>query len=523
MPTFVTITVKPSGGDFASLNSALTSIGTNFVTDDKQVTIECDTFVGGLAEQVTIPTITQDSTRYLVIKAAAGHEYNPATNAGFYLTSSVGFNATLSNSQNFTEFYDIGVKNTRTLANGRGFDNFGANNVIRRCYSMTASSSGAICFFLNNADALDISECLSYLGTTGFDFGNNFTRTADKLTAIDASAVGIDTGTADTTITNSLTLGSSNPYLGTFNAASSNNAGSSTDTPGTSPQNNRTTSDLADYAGGDYRTASGSTLATAGVGGTWIGYALEAGGGGVTADVEFTITAPTFNASASATLPSPVGDIDFTIDKPLFNANGSASLPNPIGDIGILISKPVFDSSGSATLPQPTGNVSITLGAPTFSGNGGATVPYPQGSISFDVLSPFFSATGSSTQPNPSGDVSFDVSTPLFNVNASVTLPNPSGNASFTINSPTFSVNGGASLPYPVGNVSITINEPVFNASGGSTLPQPSATVEFDINKPIFMATGTVSGLVVPLGVILTPVFGSNVLKLQATSNIIKL
>lgn len=279
MPTVVTLTVKPSGGNYTSLNTALAAIPSNIVTTDEQYDVVCDTFSGGLAEQVTVPTITQDATRYVHIKADTGHEYNPVDDSGFFLTASVGFSATVVNSQNFTRFSNIGAKNTRTATNGRGFDNFGTDNVITGVYSTTASTSGAIVFFLNNATNLDISYCLAVNGTTGFDFGNNFTRTADHLTSVDASAVGFDTGTADTTITNSLTIGSTDPYLGTFNASSDYNAGDSTDAPGSNSLDNRTTADFADYAGGDYRTASGSALANAGSGGTYIGYALEASAG----------------------------------------------------------------------------------------------------------------------------------------------------------------------------------------------------------------------------------------------------
>lgn len=286
MPTLVTITVKPSGGDYTSLNTALAAVASNLTVSDEQVTIECDTFTGGLAERVTIPSITQDATRYLVVKAAAGHEYNHVDDSGFYLTASVAFGATLSNSQSFTQFYDIGAKNTRTLGNARVFDCFGSNNVISGCYGESSGSAGSIVFFLNNATNLDISYCLSFGGTTGFDFGNNFTRTALNLTSVDASSVGFDTGTADTTIKNSFSFGSSDPYLGTFNASSTNNAGDSTDTPGAFPQNNRTSADFVNYAFGDYRTASSSALATAGDGGTFIGFELEAATGGFTLDVD---------------------------------------------------------------------------------------------------------------------------------------------------------------------------------------------------------------------------------------------
>lgn len=279
MPALVTITVKPSGGDYTSLNTALAAVASDLTVSDEQVTIECDTFSGGLAEQVDVPTITQDATRYLEIKAASGHEYNPVDDSGFFLTANIGFTGVFVNSNNFTRLHGIGVKNTRTLGSGRGVQWNGNDCVISNVYATTTSSSGASCFLLTNANNLTINNCLSHLGTTGFDFGNNNTRTANKLTSIDASSIGFRTGTANTTITDSLTIGSSDPYSGTFNASSSNNASDSTDAPGTSPFNNRTTADLANYALGDFRTASGSALATGGSV-DFIGYDVETGGGG---------------------------------------------------------------------------------------------------------------------------------------------------------------------------------------------------------------------------------------------------
>lgn len=217
------------------------------------------------------------------------------------------------------------------------------------------------------------------------------------------------------------------------------------------------------------------------------------------------------------------GDIAITINSPSFSVSGSATLPNPIGDISITIDSPLFALSGSVTLPQPSGDISITVDTPTFNASGSATLPFPQGNVAFTVASPLFSATGSATQPNPSGDIALVVAKPEFSATGSATLPSPAGDIDFTIDEPLFAASGSASLPYPVGNASITISEPLFSASGSATLPQPSATVAFDISKPVFYATGTVSGLAVPVGITLTPAFGSNVLKLQAGTNIIKL
>jgi len=279
MATTILKTVKPSGGDYSTLVSALADVPASLIATDEQWNIEISTFSGGLSGAVTMPTITSDATRYLEIRAAAGDEYNPVDDTGIFLTASAAFAGVLVNNvTHFCRLRNIGVKNTRTAASGRGIDWAADDGLTEGLFATTLSTSGAILYFFNNAQRHVIRECLSHLGTTGFDFGNNDPRTADKLTSIDASAVGIDTGTAATTITNSLSIGSSNPWLGTFQAASSNNASDGTDAPGSGSVQNITTADLANYAGGDFRTASGSVLATAGTV-DFIGYALETSSG----------------------------------------------------------------------------------------------------------------------------------------------------------------------------------------------------------------------------------------------------
>lgn len=45
-------------------------------------------------------------------------------------------------------------------------------------------------------------------------------------------------------------------------------------------------------------------------------------------DIAFTVNAPTFSASANASLPQPIADVAFTLNAPVFNASASASAPS---------------------------------------------------------------------------------------------------------------------------------------------------------------------------------------------------
>lgn len=87
----------------------------------------------------------------------------------------------------------------------------------------------------------------------------------------------------------------------------------------------------------------------------------------VTADVDFSIPAPVFSASASATLPQPNADVSFSIPAPSFSVDASVTLPEPSASVDFTIAAPVFSASATATLPQPSAEVSLSIPAPIFS------------------------------------------------------------------------------------------------------------------------------------------------------------
>jgi len=383
------------------------------------------------------------------------------------------------------------------------------NPVIRRLVVDSGGADGVI--FPNSIDAEDI---LIHNCDDGFLSSVVRTlNTINKCTVVGAGRFGFAQGV----FTNCVDVNSANQGFFNEQSGSANNwehDGTGTNTITESPP----TDIFEDYAAGDYRIKSTSSPGVAGAG-AFINVAT----GGVTGDVDFTISKPVFSASGTATLPAPSGDISFTIDKPVFTASGSATLPQPSGDVSFIVSKPIFSADGSATLPQPSGVVSFSVNKPVFTASGSATVPFPQGDIAFTVNKPLFSATGSATQPSPSGSIDFEINKPVFSATGEATLPNPSGIVDFTIDKPIFSATGSVTLPYPQGSVSFTVNKPQFSVTGSVTLPQPSGSVSFSVSKPVFAATGTVSGLEIPIGTVLTPTFGSNTIKLPYTSNTIKL
>jgi hypothetical protein len=134
---------------------------------------------------------------------------------------------------------------------------------------------------LNNCVIKDIDGLAS--ATQGNVVLNNTTmtdrmiiRAETLLTVLNSNSVATDWLLGRGDYTNSETLVNycyikQNAPAGDFGTGSSNNT-----------LNTDTTLEMVNFAGGDYRIKSTSTLATAGQGGTFIGAFLEAGGGGST-------------------------------------------------------------------------------------------------------------------------------------------------------------------------------------------------------------------------------------------------
>lgn len=161
---------------------------------------------------------------------------------------------------------------------------------------------------------------------------------------------------------------------------------------------------------------------------------------GVTADVAYTVSAPTFSASASATIPAPNADVSFSIPSPQFSASASVTQPGFSADVSFLLQKPQFSASASVTLPSPQADVSYEIGKPQFSANASASLPQSVADVDFSLQAPVFSASASVTIDGRVADVGFSIGKPVFSASASVTLPNPVADVAFTISPPIFSV-----------------------------------------------------------------------------------
>lgn len=88
---------------------------------------------------------------------------------------------------------------------------------------------------------------------------------------------------------------------------------------------------------------------------------------GVTADAAYTINAPTFTSSASATLPQPIADAAYTINAPTFSVNATVIKTGAEASLSFAVSKPLFSVDASSTLPDAVAECNITISIPIFS------------------------------------------------------------------------------------------------------------------------------------------------------------
>ena len=170
--------------------------------------------------------------------------------------------------------------------------NFGvAGNEITNC-QLTASSGTAIVLGARNV----IGTGLIFTGNPErcFDSSGGAGQTAVLNNCLSLGVTGSFSFVRGT-FTNCLKLGGGTGYAASL-TGSDHNASDDTTAPGANSLQNRTTADLVNFAGGDYRTASGSVLATAGLGGTFIGFALESSSG-----ISLTVDSGTYSQAGNNT------------------------------------------------------------------------------------------------------------------------------------------------------------------------------------------------------------------------------
>lgn len=191
----------------------------------------------------------------------------------------------------------------------------------------------------------------------------------------------------------------------------------------------------------------------------WVFYD-DGGGTGVIADSAFSVSAPTFSGSASATLPQPVVDVSYSVSIPTVSASVDASLPQPTSDIAFAVNTPSVSASASATIPGYNASVSFSVSAPTVAASASATLPSPIASVGYTVSAPSFNASASASLPQPDSGITFTVNAPSISATASATQTGYNADVAFTVNAPSVSISASATLPQPNTAVSFAVSPP---------------------------------------------------------------
>ncbi len=114
MPTTRKVTVKPSGGDYASLAAAVAGEAADLVSLDRQLDIECYSMTD--TAHVNIVGYTTDPTRHIRIYAAVGHRHVGAwddTKYNLTLATSGTPGGCITNRRAYTRVEHLQVRNTR--------------------------------------------------------------------------------------------------------------------------------------------------------------------------------------------------------------------------------------------------------------------------------------------------------------------------------------------------------------------------------------------------------------------------
>ncbi len=477
MPTQINFTIKKDGtGDYTSIKSFVLANQKDLPAADESHFV---TIYGAGWDEVTplsesfidFNNYTTDSTRNITfyVRSEDRHDFTAGTGFVFTVPTSFGFvlrskhvlfdGFEIANTSNTNNLFDTSAnaKLTNCLVHDVDYAQFAGDGENNIHYNYTSRGGFTNTFY--NGGTLKNITCIQLITEGGFtgDIG---------IANANCTNVVLYTDKPTGSFTNFFNCS------GDYNAVNKSGEG----VPGANSFDTVLTTDFVDFDNDNYTSKLGGQLESSGEDGTFIGAALESGGGGgVTGDIAFDVDAIEFSGSGSATLPQPSGDISFDLAAVEFNGTASATLPQPVGNIAFDMPSIEFSGTGSATQPNPSGDIAFDIAPIEFSGTGGASLPFPVGNISFDVAPIEFSGTGSATFPQPSGDVAFDI--PAIE----------------------------------------------FSGTGSATQPEPSGNISFDIPAIEFSGTGSVTGVVLPSGEIIMPRTESNVIILDTPPNLIRL
>lgn len=263
MATEVVSTIRSSGGDYTTVSAWEAGEQGDLVTADEIRVAECyNDWVGGLSNTVVIDGSTTDSTRYLVVRAAAGQGHDGTPETGFWIRSTNASVSTIDVRDSYTLIEGIEARVTNTssgFARGIYLNTGSSNSTVRRCLARSQAASGSGIQAISGVSSIRIECCLAWGSLNGISVAAT-THAVDNCTAADCTT-GFTTSAA-AVVRNSVAYNNTTNWSGTWGGSSTHNATSngSDDAPGGNSVTSISSSDFVDAANNDFHLASGSAL-----------------------------------------------------------------------------------------------------------------------------------------------------------------------------------------------------------------------------------------------------------------------
>lgn len=261
----LTFTVGPSGKDYSSLSSALAAEATDLVANGDSHVFEMYQFAGGHNSNSAFLGYTTGPSNTITITSPLSERWDGIDpTSGFYFANTGSATIRpISGVQNLILEHLCFVGGSAALASSNG----GRFESITNCGLKDIPGDNVFI----NVGTID-NMLIINPGDDGMILTSS--PTVNNVTVINAGNRGIVT-TAGCALTNAFVYGSTSVDINKQGGSVSYVATEDSTATGTGSLPNRTSSDFVDFANEDYRTASGSVLATAGLGGTFIGYNVE--------------------------------------------------------------------------------------------------------------------------------------------------------------------------------------------------------------------------------------------------------
>jgi hypothetical protein len=268
MPTLRTVTVKPSGGDYTSLASAIAGEAANLVSLDRQLDIACYAMTD--TTSVTISGFTTDATRYVRIYTPSTERHAGKWNAAKYnLSPSASYTYALIVNIDYVRVEDLQIQNAASNGDGntRMISTADASASDIRLDTCIFYKSGSSAFGVNcQSGKVTIRNSLIYAmsadGVRNAYGSNSPTVLIDNCTIVNCTGYGVIDAGNTTTLRNVYSGGhATDAYSGTMSRTTCAHSSASTFS-GSTASVPHSTATFTNVTGGseDYHLVSGSAL-----------------------------------------------------------------------------------------------------------------------------------------------------------------------------------------------------------------------------------------------------------------------